>query len=378
MMKKCILWFITCLSLFGLSFAQVTVNPIYTSERFQPSDKFHAGCENQIDVVFQLNNSKINGVNAVLEYDSDDVEVLKVLAVWERENNLSYTVEKNRIVFSKLKTDWEWLDSVTFTLFFKVWSDLKESSFSFAKWSYVVDSKWNMIELEWNYSFQFIEVPECDPDIVAPSVELLFPSNKSWEYVALDSYFQFEIDDSWKWINEKSINFSIDWFDYTLATIEHEWEGKILTIYPDIRMPFNTGFEVKISVSDKQSYWKPNTTTKLYEFQTSDTLNLLNDIDPVEFRKIVNLDKYFKWTKDECKLLSELYSQYFEENWEILESINTKLECDELAVVERVWNIDIIQENDDENLKFSVFSMLGWILFWSLFFAVVFWRLGKK
>jgi hypothetical protein len=67
--------------LFGLSFAQVTVNPIYTSERFQPSDKFHAGCENQIDVVFQLNNSKINGVNAVLEYDSDDVEVLKVLAV---------------------------------------------------------------------------------------------------------------------------------------------------------------------------------------------------------------------------------------------------------------------------------------------------------
>ena len=378
MMKKWILWFITCLSLFGLSFAQVTVNPIYTSERFQPSDKFHAGCENQIDVVFQLNNSKINGVNAVLEYDSDDVEVLKVLAVWERENNLSYTVEKDRIVFSKLKTDWEWLDSVTFSLFFKVWTDLKESSFSFAKWSYVVDSKWNMIELEWNYNFQFTEVPECDPDIVAPSVELLFPSNKSWEYVALDSYFQFEIDDSWKWINEKSINFSIDWFDYTLATIEHEWKDKILTIYPDIRMPFNTGFEVEISVSDKQSYWKPNITTKLYEFKTSDTLNLLNDIDPVEFRKIVNLDKYFKWTKDECKLLSELYSQYFEENWDVLESINTKLECDELAVVERVWNIDIIQENDDENLKFSVFSMLGWIMFWCLFFAVAFWWLGKK
>ena len=378
MMKKWILWFITCLSLFGLSFAQVTVNPIYTSERFQPSDKFHAGCENQIDVVFQLNNSKINGVNAVLEYDSDDVEVLKVFAVWERENNLSYTVEKDRIVFSKLKTEWEWLDSVTFSLFFKVWTDLKESSFSFAKWSYVVDSKWNMIELEWNYSFQFTEVPECDPDIVAPSVELLFPSNKSWEYVALDSYFQFEIDDSWKWINEKSINFSIDWFDYTLATIEHEWKDKILTIYPDIRMPFNTGFEVEISVSDKQSYWKPNITTKLYEFQTSDNLNLLNDINPVEFRKIVNLDKYFKWTKDECKLLSELYSQYFEENWDVLESINTKLECDELAVVERVWDIDIIQENDGENLKFSVFSMLGWIMFWCLFFAVAFWWLGKK
>ena len=175
MMKKLIMWFITCLSLFGLSFAQVSVNPIYTSERFQPSDKFHAGCENQIDVVFQLDNSKINGVNAVLEYNSKDIKVLRVLAVWEKENNLSYTVENDKIVFSKLKTDWEWLDSVTFSLFFKVWTTLKESSFSFAKWSYIVDSKWNMVELEWNYSFQFTEVPECDPDIVAPSVELLFP-----------------------------------------------------------------------------------------------------------------------------------------------------------------------------------------------------------
>ncbi|MBO4515988.1 hypothetical protein J5751_00715 [bacterium] len=46
--------------MFGWSFAQVSVNPIYTSERFKPSDKFHAGCENQIDVVFHLNNSKIN------------------------------------------------------------------------------------------------------------------------------------------------------------------------------------------------------------------------------------------------------------------------------------------------------------------------------
>ena len=378
MMRKSIVWFIACLSLFGLSFAQVSVNPIYTPERFQPSDKFHAGCENQIDVVFQLGSSKINGVNAILEYDSDDVEILKVLAVWERENNLSYTVEKDRIVFGKLKTDWEWLDSVTFTLFFKVWSDLKESSFSFAKWSYVVDSKWNMVELEWNYNFQFAEVPECDPDIVAPSVELLFPSNKSWEYVALDTYFQFEIDDQWKGVNESSVRIEIDWYTYTLATIEHEWKGKKLTIYPDIWMPFNTGFEVKINVSDKQSYWKSNDTTKIYEFQTSDKLNLLNDISPVEFRKIVNLDKYFKWTKDECKLLSELYSQYFEENWDVLESINKKLECSELSVIEKDWDIDIIEEIDGENSKFSVFSMLGWIMFWCLFFAVAFWWLGKK
>ena len=378
MMKKCILWFITCLSLIGLSFAQVSVNPIYTSERFQPSDKFHAGCENQVDVVFQLDNSKINGINAILEYNWDEVEILRVLAVWEKENNLSYTVEKDKVIFSKLKSDWEWLNKVTFSLFFKVWADLQKSNFAFAKWSYVVDSKWNMVELEWNYDFQFTEVPECDPDIIAPSIKLLFPAVKTWEFVALDSYFQFEVDDSGKWINEKSIMITIDWYKYTLATMEHELKDNILTIYPDIWMPFNTGFDVEISVSDKQSYGKPNTTTKIYKFQTSDKLNLLNEINPVEFRKIVNMSKYLKWTANECKLLSEIYSEYFEEDWDVVESINTKLNCSELSIIEKTWDVNVIEEVVDKNSKFSVFSMLGWIMFWSLFFAVTFWRLGKK
>ena len=377
MMKKLIMWFITCLSLFGLSFAQVSVNPIYTSERFQPSDKFHAGCENQIDVVFQLDNSKINGVNAVLEYNSKDIEVLRVLAVWEKENNLSYTVENDKIVFSKLKTDWEWLDSVTFSLFFKVWTTLKESSFSFAKWSYIVDSKWNMVELEWNYSFQFTEVPECDPDIVAPSVELLFPSNNTWEYVALDSYFQFEVDDAWKWVNEDSIRISINWSEYSLDSIEHVRNGKILTIYPNFWMPFNTGFEVEISVSDKQSYWKANTSKKVYEFKTSDELNLLNEIDPVEFRKLVNMNQYFKWTVDECNLLSELYSNLDQRNWELLKSINGRLDCWELVTVEKTTVVEWEAIDESSWKDFSVFAMLWWILFGSSALFMVFSWLRK-
>jgi hypothetical protein len=39
-----------------------------------------------------------------------------------------------------------------------------------------------------------------------------------------------------------------------LDSIEHERDDKKLTIYPNFWMPFNTGFEVQISVSDKQSY----------------------------------------------------------------------------------------------------------------------------
>ena len=369
---------ICALFLCGFSFAQVALNPIYTSERFQPSDKFHAGCENQIDVIFKLNNSKINWVNAILHYYWDRVEVLRIIANGEKENNLTYTVENDKIIFSKLKSDWDWLDSVTFSVFFKVWETVESSDFSFEKWSYIVDSKWNMVDLEWNYNFEFSIVPECDPDIVAPSVELLFPSNKSGEYVALDSYFQFEIDDAGKWVNEDSIKISINWSEYSLDSIEHIRDDKVLTVYPNFRMPFNTGFEVEITVSDKQSYWKANTTLKIYEFQTSDELNLLNEIDPVEFRKLVNMDQYFKWTADECELLAELYSNSDQRNWEILESINGRLDCSSLENVEKVGQINVV-ENIEDNSKnfFSVFAMLWWILFGSLALFMIFWWLRK-
>lgn len=374
---KNLILFICAFLFCWFSFAQVLVNPVYTSERFQPSDKFHAGCENQIDIVFQLDDSKINWVNAILEYDWNEVEILKVLAVWEKENNLSYTVEKDKIIFSKLKSDWAWLDKVTFSMFFKVWADLTKSDFSFAKWSYVVDSKWNMVELEWNYSFQFTEVPECDPDIVAPSVELIFPLNKTWDFVALDTYFQFEIDDQGKWVNNDSIKFVIGWFEYNINALEHEWRNNRLTIYPDVWMPFNTWFSVEISVSDKQSYGKANTTTKVYEFQTSDELKFLSEINPVDFRKIVNMEKYLRWTAEECTFLSVMYSQYYEKYWEEIKSINNKIGCEDLVLIEKIEDENIVEEGND-NSKISVFGMIGWILCWSLFFAVVFWRLGKK
>lgn len=375
-MKKLILWIVFSFLMFSVSFAQVSLNPTYTSDRFQPSDKFHAGCENQIDVVFQLSDSKINWLNAILHYDSDEIEILRIIANWEKENNLTYTVENDKIVFGKLKSDWNWLDNVVFSVFFKSLDGIELTNFSFEKWSYVVDSKWNMVDLWWNYNFEFVEVPECDPDIVAPSIELLFPSNDTGEYAALDTYFQFKIDDSGKWINVDSIKIRIDSFEYSLAGIEHGWDDKILTIYPSIWMPFNTGFEVEVSVSDKQSYWKPNVTSKIYKFQTSDELNLLNEIDPVEFRKIVDMNTYLKWTKDECELLSKIYSNGYESNWSILQSINAKLRCEDLHLVEMTWNISVL-ENSDNWKDFSVFAMFGWILFGSSALFMVFSWLRK-
>jgi len=55
--KKIILNLIFVCTMFaflGFSMAQVSLKPIYSPDRFQPSDKFHAGCENQMDVIFDL------------------------------------------------------------------------------------------------------------------------------------------------------------------------------------------------------------------------------------------------------------------------------------------------------------------------------------
>ncbi|OQB41535.1 MAG: hypothetical protein BWY04_00786 [candidate division CPR1 bacterium ADurb.Bin160] len=32
-----------------------------------------------------------------------------------------------------------------------------------------------MVELNKSYNFKFQRVPECEPDIIAPTIELLFP-----------------------------------------------------------------------------------------------------------------------------------------------------------------------------------------------------------
>ena len=103
----------------------------------------------------------------------------------------------------------------------------------------------------------------------------------------------------------------------------------------------------------------------------------MNEINPVEFRKIVNMNKYLKWTTEECGLLSEVYSLWNEEDLDVLKSINSKLRCEELSIVQKIWE-EKITENSANWKGFSVFAMIWWVLFWSLFFSVVFGWLGKK
>jgi hypothetical protein len=82
---------------------------------------------------------------------------------------------------------------VVFDLFLKSKDGVSDTKISFADGSYMVDSHGNMINLSDSMVLQFVPVPECEPDIVSPKVNLLFPKEDA--RVPLDTYFQFDISD---------------------------------------------------------------------------------------------------------------------------------------------------------------------------------------
>lgn len=340
--KKIIILFLFILFV-SFSFAEVDVNPVYAPARFQPSNKFHAWCENQIDVVFHISDSEINWINAIVDYDSNNIEILSISSQNEEENNLSYTVESDKIKFSKLKSE-EWLKQIVFSVKFKTNELIEHTNFVFETWSYILDSEWKMVDVRGEYEFQFMQVPECDPDIIAPSIELLFPSENS-DFIALDSAFQFKITDQWKWINEDSIMLLIAWNNYSLSDFDFEWDDEILTLYPKFWLPINSWFLVEISVSDKQVYWGENTAIESYWFRTSDEVILIENLNPSDIRALLN--------GENCSSLD------ISKDLDVVSDSDTRESCDVL----------------NKDVHYSVFAMIGWILFVCTILFVVFYKL---
>ena len=352
------------------SAANVSIEPVYGSDRFLPNDVFHATCQNQIDVVFSLDKSAINGISAILEYDNDSIEILKI--VWEDEskNNLSYVVNDDKIALNKLKTDGigNNLTKIKYSIYFKSKTGVDSTRFSIADGSYLVDEKWNMVNLTWSIDTFFEQVPECEPDIKMPRVKLLFPSEKQW--TAMDSYFQFDITDEWKWVDKDDIVIRFNGETYDLKDMKHEWEESVLTVYPNFWMPLNTWIELEISVSDRQVYGWANIITKTFYLETPNEIYFLNNIDPLEYREIVNNISFNRWESKDCEYLTQIYLKSLHD-WDaaqklIIENINEKLKCPEFNEND-LMNIDNQWKND-----LSVFAILWWILFW---IAVLIWMI---
>lgn len=374
-MLKRILWFIFMFCLFWYSFGQLTLQPNYSSERFQPSDKFHATCQNSIDFVFELSGQNIEAINAVLWYDKDSVKILSIDVEDKDKYNLSNIIEWDRITFNKLKSE-EKTNKIVFKLKFEVFEWVENTTFDIVDGSYMLWSNGNSFDLKSSNNYQFQSVLECNPDIDPPRVEIVSPDID--EFVPLDTYFQFNVFDDGKWINKSSIEFILGETSYSLSDIQHEWDGEILTLYPDQWLPVDEEILIELVVADKQVYGKANITSQKYKIKTSSWLTLMNNIDPIEYRKLINKAKYYKWTKGECEVLQNYYWEDETLDWDII-SINKKLECSKLIKKEKLEIEDeVIQSVDDTNNTISVFSVLWWILFVLFVFINLFVWISKN
>lgn len=371
-MKKIILS-LGLLFLFSFSFAvNVEFKPIYSDARFQPNNAFHAWCVNTVDVVFSLEtNSSISALNAILEYNPSELNILSILPSEQKKLNLTYTIQDGKITLNKLKSDAATSSATTvvFTISFKtISSSVSSSSFSFVQGSYLVDNLWKMIALEWTSDFSFVAVPECEPDILPPTIEIIYPSEKKKE-LPLDSYFTFAIKDDWKWINKDSLVITIDNIVYSADTIDFTWKNDQVTFLPNFRLPLDSDVTVAVKVSDKQVYGWSNITEKKYVFHTATWLSLLNNIDLNDFRLLVGMWRAVHWTQKECTLLQDIYAYSNVSYQKNIASIGKRILCDAFSS----WSVTdtILPTLSPEKLftlpdtksSISLFSFIGWLLF---------------
>jgi len=90
------------------------------------------------------------------------------------------------------------LDGTTslFHLDFQSKTGVTQTNLVVATGSYFVTNG-KIVYLQASFPLQFASVPECDPDIVPPSVDLVFPQDPTAR-TTLDQYFVFNIQDDGK------------------------------------------------------------------------------------------------------------------------------------------------------------------------------------
>lgn len=361
-----ILWFVW----FVVRGAKVTLQPLYSDVRFQPADKLHAGCTNSADILFSPQWQKITKFTLTLYYNPENVEITRILPT-TKDGILSSKIEYNKIILDVENPNFT--SSTETKSFFQIYfkSDIvgKESILLWT-WSQAITAN-KTYPLEWTFNLDFEKVPECEPDIVPPSINLIYPKDSS-ERIKLDQYFIFDIKDIWKWIDKNSIiiNFGNKQYFYWSENIKRN--GNYLTFYPSEWIPIDTGMDINIIIADQQSYGWANKTESSYTFTTATGMSLTKEVDPMMFRRIAQEAGKISASVDECVLLADLYSTSEVTYQKELKSIIQKLWCNlntvDTSLLESSENIpNKIDTQQKQYMNISVFATLGWILFFITF-----------
>ncbi len=358
--------------------ANIYLNSTYPEVRFAPSDKLHAGCDHMANIVIESKWETINTINLVLKYDTKKIKVINVVPI-DQSKTTNYSIQYDKILFNKINNeDFKDTKTALFNLYYKSNENITENTFEFTDGSYLTTKYWRVIALNKSFSIPFAKVPECEPDVVPPIIEMTKPLNKT-NWVTLDSSFIFEIKDDWKWIDKKSLKLSIDKQEYLYDDNELFWSWEQLIVYPRKRLPVNKIIPISISISDKQKYWWSNIQSEKFEVKTATWLVLENYLDPFKFRELSKWYESLRWTQKECALIWNIYLQ---EEWLYLKSgksILKKLWCPIPAQLQNIneeetISMPILQEKVEKKSYISVFAVIWWTLFFITFILKLHYR----
>jgi len=345
--------------------AQLFIDPQFSDPRFEPSDKLHAWCIHTADVNIKTSSKEnISSFRFVVSYEPQNIEILDIKANEAYKSILDSKIEYDKIIVSVLnKPIPQWELTKLFTISFKSSEFAKESIVAIRKPSYVVDqnNKEILVFVEQNLNFE--NVPECEPDIVPPTISLIKPQNTT-QPLGLDSYFVFWLKDQGKWIDKNSVVIDFDWITYTWWDSSLVREKDQLTFYPRKWLPIWKNIELDFSISDKQTYWWANTSKKIFSFVTQNGIVFENSLTPAMYRNITEKAKAIYANSEECAAISFLANNAtsIQFPFEPVESLSKKINCK----FDKKEILQSIQKNKTaakSTIFISVFSVLWWVLF---------------
>lgn len=367
--------------LWSVRWAKVSFEPLYSDIRFQPTDKLHAGCNNSADILFSPQGQKITKFTLVLYYNPENIEILRILPT--AKNGISSSkIEYNKIILEVENPSFT--SSIQTASFFQLYfkSDMvgNESLVLGTGSEYITANK--TYPLSGTFPLQFGLVPECEPDIVPPSINLIYPKDTQ-QNIQLDQYFIFDIKDIGKGVDKNSVVIRFDGEKYIYGSDTLKWNGNYLTFYPSKWIPIDTNMDLKISIADKQSYGWANKTESMYTFQTATGIVFNKNITPLMFRRISQEAGKISASVDECSLLSDFYSTSEVKYQRELKSLIQKVWCDLAPLDTSLLGTEenILPEMNTQQKQYrniSVFATLGWVLFLIAFTLKIHYLIGYK
>jgi len=363
-----------CISVLALiwcaRWAKVSLQPLYSDVRFQPSDQLHAGCTNSADILFSPQGQKITKFTLVLYYNPEKLEILRVLPTVNT-SNVTSKIEYNKIILEVTNPTFSSSAEAKsfFQLSFKS-NSLETQTLSLGTWSSATTAS-KTYPLQGTFDLKFAKVPECEPDVIPPNLSLIYPKD-SEERIRLDQYFIFDIKDIGKWIDKNSIIVHFDGDEYFYGSDNLKRNGNYLTFYPSKWIPLNKTMDLKILVADQQSYGWANKTESKYTFKSATWILLNKQITPMMFRSIAQEAEKISASVDECALLADFYGKsevkYQKELKSILQKVGCEISTLDTSLLEaKKITAEKMSEQQKQYRNVSVFGTLGWILFFIAF-----------